>query len=221
MSHEIWVSGVMGDFDLGDKLGIRAKYHGEDWEPPTHIIPLESDRVYAALGRHKRGEKLPREEFPDACYVFDEPRWKRSKDLFFGGSFYAVKGKLAELLKGFDLGQGELIEFPIYKADKATRLPGPFYFLNFGAQRDTFVPSESSGITSLLTVERSGRELWECSGHKQDVSIAVSAEAFVGPDLWFEKKLHWVMFMSGRLHDAIVKANINVDFRFSRAKILT
>jgi hypothetical protein len=220
MSREVWISTVIGTSAISNMLGIREKYYGEDWQPPTHIIPDVSKDVIKNSDLHLSGVKLPRSAFPEACYVFDEARWRRVPDLFYAGPFHAVKGRLAEVLKGFDLGGGELMEFPIYKADKTTRLEGPFYFLNYGAQRDTFVPSESKGLRELFTLEFDNREVWKYGRNKDD-EIAVSAEALGGPDLWFEKKLDWVLFMSGRLHDAIVNANINVDFRFSRAKILT
>ncbi|NRP70988.1 hypothetical protein ILFOPFJJ_01870 [Ensifer psoraleae] len=142
--------------------------------------------------------------------------WKRVGDLFTAGPFYAVKGRLAEVLKDFDLGGGGLVEFPIYEADKTTRLPGPFYFLNFGAVKDSFVPSESRKLRPRRTMERDGYDLW-ATYDLEDGDIALTTAAFEGADLWHERKLENRLFMSGRLHDAIVAATVKDNFQFAQA----
>ncbi|MEZ5884474.1 MAG: hypothetical protein R3D53_11615 [Paracoccaceae bacterium] len=109
MTQEVWVSSVMTGSSrggrIGDKQGIREKYYGEDWAPPTFILGVPPKHVLAAIRRHYDGHTLTREEFTEAMYVFDEKRWARQKDLFMAGGFYAVQGKLAEVLKQFDLGE--------------------------------------------------------------------------------------------------------------------
>jgi hypothetical protein len=67
---------------------------------------------------------------------------------------------LAELLKGFDLGEGGLVEFPIYEMDKTTRLPGPFYFLNFGSQKDCLLPEESKKLSPGPKNPTTGFQRW-------------------------------------------------------------
>ncbi len=209
----------MSDYSIGDRQGIREKYFGEDWAPPTFNLGLAPEQVYRAHLRHEKGGKLERTDFPEAMYVFAENNWKRCGDLFTAGPFYAVKGKLAEILKNFDLGEGGLIEFPIYEADKTTQLPGPFYFLNFGAIKDSFVPSESKKLYSRRTIESNGYELW-ATYRLEDGDIAVTAAALGGADLWFERKLENKIFMSGRLHDAILAAKVKTKFQFAKAQII-
>lgn len=41
-----------------------------------------------------------------------------------------------------------------------------------------------------------------------------------GADLWFEKKLMKKIFMSGRLHDAILAAKVKTNFHFAQARII-
>lgn len=219
MTDAVWVSSVMSDYSIGDKQGIREKFYGEDWAPPTVILNVPPERVIQAMRRHNRGERLERTDFPEAMYVFDEGRWKRGGDLFCAGPFYALKGKLAEVLGQFDLGEGGLIEFPIYESDKVTRLPGPFYLLNFGAVKDSFVPDESKKLrdVSELTPDRSE---WWATYELEDGDIAVRETALNGADLWFEKKLKDRIFMSGRLHDAILAAKVKTKFRFAQARII-
>lgn len=219
MTDAVWVSSVMSDYSIGNRQGIREKFYGEDWAPPSFKLGVEPDHVVRAYRRHNAGETLERTDFPEAMYVFAEGNWKRVGDLFCAGPFYAVKGKLAEVLKGFDLGSGGLIEFPIYQADKMTRLPGPFYLLNFGGVKDSFVPGESRKLHSRRTVEQDGYELW-ATYDLEDGDLALAPAAFAGADLWHERKLENRLFMSDRLHDAILAAKVKTKFRFARARII-
>ena len=38
MSGKVWFSSVMNDYRIGDKQGLRTKFHGEDWEPAKHEL---------------------------------------------------------------------------------------------------------------------------------------------------------------------------------------
>lgn len=219
MTDAVWVSSVMSDYSIGNRQGIREKFHGEDWAPPTFQLGAERDHVLQAHIRHNAGETLERTDFPEAMYVFAEGNWKRVGDLFCAGPFYAVKGKLAEVLKAFDLGKGGLIDFPIYQADKTTRLPGPFYLLNFGAIKDSFLASESRKLRSRRTMERDGYERW-ATYDLEDGDLALTAAAFEGADLLHERKLENRLFMSGRLHDAILAAKVRTKFQFAQVRII-
>ncbi|WP_395174561.1 hypothetical protein [Roseibium alexandrii] len=220
MAEEIWVSEVGSNSQLFDKPGIREKFFGHEWAPPKFEHGAPTEEQANNYRRHAQGEKLKREEFVEAAYVFDPKRWSSVKDFFAIAGFYAVKGKLAELLKGFDLGDGELVEFPIFEMDKTTRLSGPFYFVNFGSQKDCFVPSESQRVNLLARNKKTGQELWSGPIELKDGEIAVSASARVGADLWVDPKLSSVIFMSAPLHDAIEAAKLKIDFRFARARIV-
>ncbi|MGS4884835.1 hypothetical protein [Roseibium sp. MB-4] len=220
MAEEIWVSSVRSNYLLGNKLGIREKHYGQDWAPPQFEMGAPTEEHMKNVNRASQGEKLSREEFVESAYVFDQKRWSRVKDLFWVDGFIAVKGKLAELLKDFDLGDGELVEFPIYEMDKTTQLSGPFYFLNFGSQKYCFVPSESQRVTFLARNKKTGHELWRGPLEPKDNDIAVSVAGLEGPDLWVDPKLKSAIFMSGALHDAIEAAKLKIDFRFARARIV-
>ncbi|QDG78638.1 hypothetical protein [Labrenzia sp. PHM005] len=219
MAQEIWVSSVRSNYLLGNKLGIREKHIGQDWAPPQFEMGAPTEEHRKNVNRASQGEKLSREEFVEAAYVFDAKKWSRVKDLFWVDGFLAVKGKLAELLKDIDLGDGELVEFPIYEMDKTTRLPGPFYFLNFGSQKDCFLPEDSRNLSAGPINPKTGFRRWRAIEPK-DEDIAVSASALGGPDLWVDPKFSGKIFMSGRLHDAIEAAKLKIDFRFAKTRIL-
>jgi len=44
----VWVSSVMSDYSIGDKQGIREKFYGEDWAPPTFQLGVASKQVLEA-----------------------------------------------------------------------------------------------------------------------------------------------------------------------------
>jgi len=207
-NKDIWISGALSSGELSNKLGIRAKYFGHDWEAPTHIVPPKPDEVFKNVQRHARGATLEREDFPEACYVFDPKSFRRAKDFFFLGSFAAVKGRLAEVLEDADLGSGGLVQVPVFDMDKKTELKGPFYALNFGTREGMFVPEQSKNIHPILRQEVDRKDLWR-SYAEADGEIAVSAKALEeGPDLWVDPRLKSKIFLSGSLVKAIRQAKI-------------
>jgi hypothetical protein len=173
------------------------------------------------MQRQVRGESLRREDFPEACYVFDVMRFKQSKDFFFLGGFAAVKGRLADVLLDADLGSGELVQVPVFEEDKVTELPGPFFVLNFPAREGLLVPEESLHLRSILTLNEDGRDLWR-SYAETDGEIAVSAEVLEeGPDLWVDPRLKSKIFLSGSLVKAIRQAKIKEGYlRLLRCRIV-
>lgn len=218
---DVWVSSVYSDTQLGNKLGIRAKFFGHAWEPPTHNVPRQPEKVGdACSNKHHKGETLTREDFPEASYVFSEKHFKRARDLFYAGGFFAVKGKLAEVLAQFDLGTGGLIPYPIYQEDKVTELEGPFFLINFGAQKQSFLPSESQKVEPFFTLERHGFEVWNAKFGLEDGDIAVSTAALDGPDLWFEPRLRNKILLSGALVDAIKTARVKVDLSLTQCRVV-
>ncbi|GGB71297.1 hypothetical protein GCM10010833_28120 [Blastomonas aquatica] len=100
------MSSVLDNYDIGMKQGARAKFYGHDWNPASLTIPTEPEEVYQASKRHREGFALQRSELPEAIAVWDEKRFNKVKDIFMAGPFYAVKGRLAETLSQFDLGEG-------------------------------------------------------------------------------------------------------------------
>jgi len=221
LKNQVWISNALTSGELSNKLGIRAKYFGHDWEEPTHFVPRKPEEVSKDMQRQSRGETLQREDFPEACYVFDPKRFGQIRDFFFLGGFAAVKGRLAEVLQEANLGAGGLIQIPVFEADKQTELPGPFYALNLTARKDTFRADESVNIDPILTMELAGKELWGQYANAND-QIAVSALALEeGPDLWVDPKLKSTLFLSGGLMTAIRQARIKEGYlRLLRCRIV-
>ena len=145
------MSSVLSNQDLGSRLGTRTKHFGRDWDPASQVVPTATKEHIKALDDYTSGIPLPRSSFPEADAVFDGKAFRRIGELFFSAGFLVVRGQLAETLCRFDLGDGGLIPFPVYKADLNTRYPGDFFLLSFGCQKNTVVPEASRNLNVIGT----------------------------------------------------------------------
>lgn len=163
---------------------------------------------------------MQRTDMPEAAAVFDETCFSGVHDLFAVGGFYAVKGKLAELLSRFDLGEGGLIPFPIYKADLVTPVEGEFFFINFGARKNSFLPEQSKLVERMAIDRKTGTQIWDIKSWFEDGDVALSATALEGPDVWFEETVYNKIFMSDELAQALQDAELAEDWRLKQCHIV-
>ena len=216
---KVWMSSVLDNYDIGMKQGTREKFFGHPWNPAKLTIPTEPEEVYQASKRHRQGFALQRSEFPEAIAVWDEKRFKKVKDIFMAGPFYAVKGRLAEILSQFDLGEGGLIPFTIYKADLETPYPGEFFLLNFGCRRNTVLPEESRNVVKFSVHHETGFQKWKVNGWSKEKDVVVSSTVLEGPDLWFDPAIYNKIFMSDRLVQALSAISLKDVFRVQECRI--
>lgn len=219
-SRKVWFSSVMEDYRFGYKLGLRAKFHGEGWEPAQHEVAPTSAKVLAAMERHIQGYALEADDLPEAVAVFDKKRFSRVGDLFVAGRFYAAKGRLAEVLGRFDLGEGGLVPFEIYQDDLKTPIEDKFYYINFGARKGSFLPSESKSVGLLATDKQTGEEIWKINSWAKDGDVVLSAAALDGADLWVEEIITFKLFMSAALVTALREAKVKPDFQLTECRIV-
>jgi hypothetical protein len=215
MVDQVWISEVMSNGELGNKLGLREKWFDEPWEAPYvhHRVPKKSERVFAAILKHAAGHTMKREEMPEASAVYSMSHFRGAKDVFFIGAFLGVKGRVAEVLSKFDFGAGGgLVPHTIYEADEKTPLPGPFYIVNFGPRKDCFLPGASTNIEKIGVHHQTGQTLWSLL-YLKDGDVAVSPAALVGSDLWMCPGIsQGRIFMSHRIVEALRTALSDADF---------
>lgn len=216
---KVWMSSVLDNYDIGMKQGSRAKFYGQDWNPATMAIPLSPDAVRAASNRHRQGFALERLEFPETIAVWDEKRFKKIKDIFTAGPFYAVKGKLAETLSRFDLGEGGLIPFAIYQADLETPYPGEFFLLNFGCRKSTVLPEQSRNVEKRGVHHQTGVTYWAINSWSEDGDVVVTPNCLQGADIWFDPVIYNKIFMSNALAQAIIDIGMGDVFKLQECRI--
>jgi hypothetical protein len=219
MSGKVWISSVLSNYDIGTKHGLRAKFYNHEWEPATLIIPVSPDNVHEAGRRYAQGFSLNRSELSEAAAVWDEKRFKKTKDIFTAGGFFVVRGKLAEVLSRFDLGNGGLIPFTIYQADLVTPYPGEFFLLNFGARKDTILPERSENVTDAGVHHKTGVQYWRINSWHEDGDVAVRPEVLDGPDLWFDGAVHSEIFLSDRLAQALIHIEMKDIFKLKECRV--
>lgn len=219
MSGGVYMSGVFHIGELGDKLGIRRKYCGEEWGPAQFKIPLTPPRGGEARDKHGKGLKLDIEEFPEGIAVWNEQAFTKARDVLWAGPFLTVKAKIAEVLSRFNLGDGGLVQVPLFKADLTTPWPDPYYYINFGGPKDTLLPEESRSLHPLIPRQPPSKNTYRVIA-PSDGDIALSSAATLGADIWIEQYVWHELFLSEALVDALRDAQIDVDLHLARCRIV-
>lgn len=213
------MSDVLGNYEIGMKQGTRTKFYGHGWNPASLDLPLCPDEVYESSQRHREGFSLERSEFPEAEAVFDQKRFAKLKDILMVGPFYAVKGRLAEILEKFDLGEGGLLPFDFYQSDLVTPVEQKVFLLNFGCRKISFLRDYSGDALKLPFKSIVGNEFWKVNTIKPDAEVTVSKDALSGPDLWFDQAVYNKIFMSDRLAQAIIGIKMGEIFRLKECVV--
>lgn len=219
MSGKVWMSSVKSNYKLGDRPGVRTKFYGYDWEPAEFEIPVMPDDLHANMRRAGQGFALKREELPEAAAVWNEKRFKVFGDIFYAGGFLVVRGKLAEVLARFDLGDGGLVPFPVLKADLETPYSGEFFLLNFGCRKNTLVPEMCGDAQKFLVRKDTGQQVWHINKFYPDSEVVLSAAALEGADLWVEEAAHRKVFMSDALARAVIEIGMGDIFNLLECRI--
>lgn len=220
MSEKVWISNISNNIQLFDKPGVRAKFRGEEWHPARFEIPASSDRTRNILDRYARGERLEASEFPEMGAVWDEARFARVDDIFAIAGFYVVQRKLAEILHEFDLKPGGLVPCKLVQADLTTPLAGSFFFLNFGAIKETLLPEASDKMSKGSVNHKTGQQFWRISPGVSDGDVAVSSDASVGADIWHERGVRHEIFLSDKVANALKEARLDKPWRLAECRVL-
>lgn len=221
MSGKVWISSVLSNYALSIDQGIRNKYRGHDWEEARIDGLSLPDEAHNARMRNERGFALRRKDFPEASAVWDQTLFSKVNDVFRIGPFHAVRGRVAEILGHFDLGEGGLIPYTIFQDDLVTPLEDQFSLLNFGARKNSILPEQSENVVKSVIQASTGRQLWEVNSWHEDGDVALSPSALEGPDLWFEELVpHGQIFISDALAQALTEIGAGDLFKLKQCRVL-
>ena len=144
-NESVWIS-CMINSALDTKFtvlsdGRASGSHGE--------MSLEEEKFWGNIGRnrykagfHLSGDERPKEFAP--WRSFSPASNHLLPDCFQAQWFYCISERFANVLRGFDLGEGSLDPVTFYRKDRKTALPGPYYLLNFGCRKNALVPEQSN-----------------------------------------------------------------------------
>lgn len=154
-----YISGIFQNHAIGERQGSREKYKGSEWEAVGWERPLTPPHAREARDRSNSGYKIARDQFPEAVAVWEEEAFAKTGDFLWAGPFLTVNAKVADVLGQFDLGEGELVPVPLFKADLETPWPEPYFYINYGGPKDTLLPEQSRKVQLRLKVPETGQEI--------------------------------------------------------------
>ena len=211
MTDGVWVSDAFIDSDLIYPFGDE---HTLDGDEKTRE-PWEMSQIL-----NTRGESLPAERFPEELYAFRGSEfdpvvtYKNFPD-FFRSGFYMVSGAFADVLRQFDLGGGGVYPTKLFQEDRTTEIAGDFHCLNFGNIKEAFLPEHSPRASKSRLSSK-----MQPPAVIKDGDIAVSRIALEGPDIWIDPTLKHSFFMSDRLWQVLVAANVHKPLKAARCKVI-
>ena len=214
-----YISGIFQNSQIGDKQGLRKKYKGSEWEPVGWQRPLAPPHAREARDRSNSGYKIARDQFPEAVAVWEEEAFAKTGGFLWAGPFLTVNAKVADVLRQFDLGEGELVPVPLFKADLETPWPDPYFYINYGGPKDTFLPEQSRAIDVLVPRDPPQKSTYDVFS-PADGDIALSSAALDGAAIWIERFVWSKLFLGSELVDALVARQINVDLRLAKCRIV-
>ncbi len=191
---------IMVQNDVHDRLRFQGHY--ELWEDDS------GGNVPTGI-RFRHGRKQIKKSTPDAFCIF--------------GGYLIISRKFRDVLMEFDLGASEFIELPIYEEDGTTptKYP-PHYLLHVKSTKPTLIPEESKNIKKPIppgATEPLPEARWGQTYVPDE--LAVRASSAPGADLWADVTLHYRLFLSDRLKQAIESAGVkSKGLKFVEARVL-
>ncbi len=183
------------------------------------LLVADKDSALDAMRRNEIGEALPPERFPKEFYRDPGERVGKLPDLANTGGFWTVSAAVAGVLRSVDLGRSSLYPTKVFRYDRKTPLEGEYFCLNFGEQKQAFLPEHSPRATKnpYDKIDRGFRTLPLVP---RDGDMAVDRMALAGPDLWIDPLVRDAFFLSDSLAQALMAAKLARRFGLFRCRVV-
>ncbi|MEM7642835.1 MAG: hypothetical protein AAF366_09930, partial [Pseudomonadota bacterium] len=216
-----WFEGFWEEMPLYAPIQAYADYGHEN--PVANLGQLSKE----LKGREVR---FTSEHGPNCLYV-SRPQWGDNRDFDdlspIAPRGFLVSGKMIDLLAEFDLGDTQILELPVFEGlgtptgedsnlkepDLSRPVPGRWGLLHVLATKDALYDEGCEGIDFRV------RKHWlenpplmaSVPYRSKKTILALDFEAAcTGADLWFDKRISTVPFISERLRLAIEEAGLRV-----------
>jgi len=211
MTDGVWISAAFIDPNLGYPFGDEYTLDGDEETREPWVM---------SQVLNTRGESLPAERFPKELYAFRSSEFDSVvlyKDFpdFFHSGFYMVSGAFADVFRQFDLGGGGVYPTKLFQEDRTTEITGDFHCLNFGNKKEAFLPEHSPRASKSRLFSH-----MQPPAVIKDGDIAVSRIALEGSDIWIDPTLRNSFFMSDRLWQGLVAANVHNPLKAARCTVI-
>jgi hypothetical protein len=217
MNNDVYYSGIHSNYSVFAKLhtGLDDGEYEEQFKKDRTVTNIIVERSQ----RHARGQKLGLDELPQKFYgrIFED-KIRTLPEAFYANGYIVVQQKCFDVFSHFDLGSTDLVPAQIFQKNRTTEIEGPFYVFNFGYIKESFIPEKSTGLRPAIQTAEG--PVWTEPMMPEDDQISLSSMALNGPDLWFERGLPNLIFMSGRLRDALKAEKLHVPFKFFKCRVV-
>jgi hypothetical protein len=144
--------------------------------------------------------------------------YQRLQPAFAAGGGLNVCSPLADVFRHLDLGTGGVVPIRLFKFDRTTPVDANYFLLTVIDRKEAFLPEHSQNLFVAMrkTPPMPGRMPLE----PKDGDIAVSENARIGSDMWFDVKLPDALFMSSRLVSDLKEAGFLGVFNPVKCRII-
>lgn len=208
------------------------------WEETRHTAPVNpyadyGEEPFRNLGMlskkmRQREVKFTDEHGPHCLYVAQPQRGSdRDYDdlgpMRMGGIL--LSGRMIDLLSEFDLGATQVLELPMFEGlgeplspssgvkepDMSRPISGRWGMLHIREAKDAVIDEKCQDVGHSVEAPWLDYQMLSVSSRSSKTILALdSAIACEGADLWFDKRISMVPFISDRLRQAIEKADLRV-----------
>lgn len=200
----VWVSCAMMDSSL-----VKAF--------TSDVLEHDEGKALEAMRQNSKGVPFPADRFPKECYIKRKgKKYGKQPDIFMVSGFWVVSAACADVLRQFDLGEGGLYPTKLFQHDRTTPVEGEYFCLNFGNQKQAFVPEYSP----MAQRPHPTQDMWKLSFVPKDGEMAVTKVALERPDLWIDPWVRHAIFLSDPLVQALKAAKLTRRFGLRKCKVI-
>lgn len=206
MSDVVWACDYLGkselDSDFSPDMG------GRDWQAVNKLIHM-------VVNAHP----LEASQFPTTVYASNSRPQKPQHVANMG--LFAYSPQVIELLSAFDLGKAKFHAPSFISKDTKTELELDHAFVEYGNVKTSFSISQSRNCEELPT--HSNPELANYRyppGYVKDGDLALTPDSLNGPEIWVEKHLIRMVFVSDRIAQALRDTKLDAPFFLRRCRIV-
>jgi hypothetical protein len=213
---KVWASGAMANV----RSDASIRYMPLD---PTVFDPTleELEKAAAVMKNYKVGDLVDPSELPHKfCGEKLDTKVTDLADFFTSGPYLFASGKCADIFWRFDLAGGGFSPVEIYQGDRKTLATvEPMFLLNIRGKKSAFAANEVEiGRFSVYPGPKGPRSRYRPMMLTDD-QIALKADALEGCDLWFDTDVAMTFFVSGRLAEALFKADMQGKMHLKSCRV--
>jgi hypothetical protein len=208
VSDIVWASNAM--INPAMLRLISYAFPGKDYEESVDIgIPCGL--------QNNAGESLGADCFAPEIYVrkHANTNYEKLPHLFFAGSYWVVSGAVADVMRGFDLGGGNLYPTKVFRKDRKTPIGDEWFCLNFGNVKKAYVRGgvDPTPYIKMPYIRHRPPTILN------DNDYTLDTEALVGPDIWVDPQIVETFFLSDSLSKALKAAGVAGPFGLKKCRV--